>query len=139
MLLHDSSLFSRGLAASFTFFSRSLSVKDSRPQRAAASGPESWREASRAQTLGVNKPLGAQRASGQAGGGAVVGQAGNWRGGGCLTGGEQADGHQQHVFLLVHVELLQAHLELDQRLQQLQSVTRCREGEWGAKTADYFL
>lgn len=42
---------------------------------------------------------------------------GTWR--------EQADGHQQHVFLLPQVELLQSHLELHQRLQQLQSVSRC--------------
>lgn len=39
---------------------------------------------------------------------------------------KQADGHQQHMFLLMQVELLQAHLELHQRLQQLQSVARYR-------------
>lgn len=44
------------------------------------------------------------------------------------TWGEQADGHEQHVFLLVQVEFLQTNLELHQRLQQLQSVTRC--GGW---------
>lgn len=55
------------------------------------------------------------------------------------TGGEQADGHQQHVFLLVQVELLQAHLELDQRLQQLQSVTRCMGGRgWGKLRIIFF-
>lgn len=42
---------------------------------------------------------------------------GTWR--------KQADGHQQHMFLLVQAQLLQAHLELHQRLQQLQSVTGC--------------
>lgn len=41
------------------------------------------------------------------------------------TWGEQADGHQQHVLLLVQVEFLQTDLEFHQRLQQLQSVTRC--------------
>lgn len=40
---------------------------------------------------------------------------------------KQADSHQQHVFLLSQVELLQAHLELHQRLQQLQSVASYRE------------
>lgn len=44
---------------------------------------------------------------------------GTWR--------KQADGHQQHMFLLLQVELLQAHLELHQWLQQLQSVARYRE------------
>lgn len=39
---------------------------------------------------------------------------------------KQADGHQQHMFLLSQVELLQSHLELHQRLQQLQSVSRYR-------------
>ncbi len=34
---------------------------------------------------------------------------GTWR--------KQADGHQQHMFLLVQVEFLQANLELHQRLQ----------------------
>lgn len=36
---------------------------------------------------------------------------------------QQADGHQQHMLLLSQVELLQADLELHQRLQQLQSVS----------------
>lgn len=43
---------------------------------------------------------------------------GTWR--------KQADGHQQHMFLLMQVELLQAHLELHQWLQQLQSMARYR-------------
>lgn len=38
------------------------------------------------------------------------------------TWGQQTDGHEQHVFLLVKVEVLQAHLELHQWLQQLQRV-----------------
>lgn len=38
---------------------------------------------------------------------------------------KQTDGHQQHMFLLLQVELLQAHLELHQWLEQLQSVARC--------------
>lgn len=42
------------------------------------------------------------------------------------TWGEQADGHEQHVFLFVQVEFLQTNLELHQWLQQLQSVTRYR-------------
>lgn len=41
------------------------------------------------------------------------------------TGGQQADGHEQHVFLLMQVEFFQTDLELHQWLQQLQSVTRC--------------
>ncbi len=34
---------------------------------------------------------------------------------------QQADGHQQHMFLFMHVQLLQTHLKLHQRLQQLHS------------------
>ncbi len=37
---------------------------------------------------------------------------------------QQTDGHQQHMFLFMHVQLLQTHLKLHQRLQQVQSVTR---------------
>lgn len=40
------------------------------------------------------------------------------------TWGKQANSHEQHVFFLVQVEFLQTNLELHQRLQQLQSVTR---------------
>lgn len=40
------------------------------------------------------------------------------------TWGEQADGHEQHMLLLVQVQFFQTNLELHQRLQQLQSVTR---------------
>ena len=42
------------------------------------------------------------------------------------TWGEKADGHEQHMFLLMQVELFQTNLKLHQWLQQLQSVTRCR-------------
>ena len=55
---------------------------------------------------------------------------------------KQADGHQQHMFLLLQVQLLQAHLELHQRLQQLQSVARCRGHivtVWAAHTGEYQL
>lgn len=37
---------------------------------------------------------------------------------------KQTDSHQQHMFFLMQVELLQAHLKLHQRLQQLQCVAR---------------
>lgn len=39
---------------------------------------------------------------------------------------KQTNGHQQHMFFLTEVELLQSHLELHQRLQKLQSMSRYR-------------
>lgn len=39
------------------------------------------------------------------------------------TWGDDADGHEQDMLLLVQVQLLQPHLELDERLNQLQVVS----------------
>lgn len=41
------------------------------------------------------------------------------------TWGDDANGHEQDVFLLVQVQLLQPHLELYEGLNQLQGVPSC--------------
>lgn len=46
------------------------------------------------------------------------------------TWGDNADGHEQDMLLLVQVQLLQPYLELDEGLNQLQAVSGCkRDGQ----------
>lgn len=48
------------------------------------------------------------------------------------TWGQDADGHEQHVLLLVKVQLLQAHLEFHQWLQQVHAVAG-----WGERSRQH--
>lgn len=43
---------------------------------------------------------------------------GTWR--------DNADGHEQDMFLFMQIQLLQPHLELDEGLDELQAVSGCK-------------
>lgn len=47
------------------------------------------------------------------------------------TWGDNADGHEQDMFLFMQIQLLQPHLELDEGLDELQAVSGYKR-EWPA-------